>query len=183
MELDLYKLEFEEQASKAIDNFEKALAKISVSGANPELFKNLEINYFDTKTPLIDLCSITHPEPQQLLIKPYDKKIVSQMISTIEKQNYSISLQDEGHQIRIIFPILTTQRRSEEVKKISKIKEESKIKIRNARQNAMKGIKNDKELSEDEQKQYQNQIQEMVDKKILEIDNLSQEKEKQIMKL
>lgn len=183
MELDLYILNFEEQAEQAIESLEKSLSRISVGGANPELFKAIKINYYDSLSPLIDLCSISHPEPQQLLIKPYDKKMTHNIIAAIEKQNYSISIQDEGHQIRIIFPILSQQRRIEEAKKIAKVKEDAKIKIRGARQNIMKALKKDEDLSEDQQKHYHDKIQKSVDKKIELINKISDEKEKELLKL
>lgn len=183
MELDLYILDFEEQTENALVNFNKNLSRISVGGANPELFKQIQINYYDSYSALIDLCSISYPEPQQLLIKPYDKKSTHAILNAIDKQNYSITAQDEGDQIRIIFPVLTQQRRMEEAKKISKVKEEAKIKVRAARQHIMKAIKKDEELSEDEQKLYQDKIQNLVDKKIELIDSISDAKEKELLKL
>ncbi|MGL4343156.1 MAG: ribosome-recycling factor [Metamycoplasmataceae bacterium] len=181
MEWDLYKLEFIEKMDEINQWFENQLTRITVAGANPELFKNLKINYFGSLSSLIDLCSINHAENQQLLIKPYDRKIAPEIISVIEKQNYSISIQDEGHQIRIIFPMLTRERRIEETKKISKIKEEAKIKVRNVRHSILKNIKLDKELSEDLLKLYQNKIQILVDKETEKINNLSELKEKDLL--
>ncbi|MGL5438728.1 MAG: ribosome-recycling factor [Metamycoplasmataceae bacterium] len=183
MDFDFLKLELEEENKLVLEWFKKQLTKITVSGANPELFKHLQIKYFDALSPLIDLCSITRADNQQLIIKPYEKSLVSSIVSVIEKQNYSLSIQDEGDKIRIIFPALTQQRRIEETKKIAKLKEEGKIKIRNLRQAFMKQIKDNKEISEDLSKEYQNKIQVIIDSEIKKIDLLSDEKEKDLLKL
>ncbi|MDK2819255.1 MAG: ribosome-recycling factor [Mycoplasmataceae bacterium] len=156
-------MELIENLDLAIISLETQLSRVTLSGANPQLFSNLKITYYDEQMLIGDLSSITIPEAQQLIIKPFDKETVKEIYKTIEKQNYKISMVDEGHQIRIIFPILTTEKRQESVKQLSSISESAKVKIRNARQSVLKMIKLDKELSDDMHKHYQDQVQIEID--------------------
>lgn len=183
MELNLYKEEMILNCDEAIEYLEKALSKISLGTANPQMFSMLKISYYDSLTLVGDICSISHPEPQQLIIKPFDKSVVKEIYTTILKQNYGVTVQDEGDKLRIVFPVLTTEKRRETVKKLSVFKEEARIKIRNHRQSVLKNLKNDQELSEDDHKHYQNEIQKIVDQYMLKIDQIIKVKEEQLMKL
>lgn len=183
MELNLYKDEITLNCDEAIDYLEKALSKISLGTANPQMFSMLKISYYDSLILIGDICSISHPESQQLIIKPFDKTVVKEIYATILKQNYGVTVQDEGDKLRIVFPVLTTEKRKETVKKLSIYKEEARIKVRNYRQLVLKNIKNDQELSEDNQKHYQNEIQKIIDHYMLKIDQIIKEKEEQLMKL
>lgn len=183
MNFDEYELELKLECDEAIDNLEKNLSKISVGGANPKLISSLKVNYYDSLTPIGDIASISHPEAQQLLVKPFDRSIIKEIYNMIVKQNYSLTVQDEGDKLRIIFPILTTERRKESVKQLSIVKEQAKIKIRNARQSILKKIKSDDSLSEDLEKDYQDGVQKIVDKYVLNIDQIVKQKEEQLMKM
>lgn len=183
MEFNEYELEIKLECDNVLEQLDKQLSKVSLGGANPQLFTNLKINYYDTLTPIGDIVSISHPEPQQLLIKPFDRTIIKEINKIIVKQNYSITIQDEGDKLRIIFPILTTEKRKESVKQLSSIKENSKIKIRNARHEVLKKIKIDEELSEDIEKDYQNKIQKIIDSYNNKVEQKVKEKEEQLMKI
>lgn len=183
MELNVYKDELILSCDEAIEYLEKSLSKISLGTANPQMFSMLQFSYYGSSTLIGDVCSITHPESHQLIIKPFDKTVVKDIYATILKQNYGVTVQDEGDKLRIIFPILTTERRKEIVKSLSTYKEETRIKIRNGRQAILKQLKNDKELSEDDHKFYQNEIQKVVDQYINNVDQIMKEKEEQLMKL
>lgn len=183
MEFNIYKEEFILNCEEALEFLEKQLSRVSLGTANPQMFSILKVNYYDSLTPIGDVCSITHPESQQLIIKPFDKELVKEVYTTIIKQNYSVTVQDEGDKLRIIFPILTTEKRKESVKQLSSIKESAKVKIRNERQSILKKIKADEQLSEDEEKQYQNNIQKIVDEYNSKIDSLVKQKEEHLMKM
>ncbi len=183
MEFNVYKEELLLDSEEAIEWLEKSLSRVSVGTANPQMFSVLKVMYYDSLTPIGDLCSITHPEAQQLIIKPFDKELVKDIYILIIKQNYSVTVQDEGDKLRIIFPQLTTDKRKESIKQLSTIKEQAKIKIRNARQDVLKKIKNDEELSEDLQKHYQNEVQKIVDNYSTKIENIVKQKEEQLMKI
>ncbi|MGV2392542.1 UNVERIFIED_CONTAM: ribosome recycling factor [Campylobacter lari] len=183
MELDLYLLEFDDEASKAINHFVFELSKISTGRANPQIIKGVKVNYYDTLTPLEELANISVPEPQQLLIKPFDISCIKDIVKGLTNANLGLNPVDEGDKVRITFPALTTERRKELVKGLSKHTEAAKIGVRNARQNVNKNIKTDEELSEDEQKRYLDIIQKEVDKKIEHINELTSKKEKEIMNI
>ncbi|MHA3786542.1 ribosome recycling factor, partial [Mycoplasma sp. Z244C] len=159
MELEMYLLELEEKCDKAISHYRFELSKISTGRANPQIIKGVRVNYYDTLTPLEELANISVPEPQQLLIKPYDITSVKEIAKALEKANLGILPVDEGSQIRLTFPTLTTERRKEMTKSLAKLTENAKVGVRNARQDINKAIKADEELSEDVQKNYLDRIQ------------------------
>ncbi|WP_029513291.1 ribosome recycling factor [Mycoplasmopsis primatum] len=181
MDLDLYILQLEEESEKAINHLTFELSKISTGRANPQIIKGVKVNYYDSLTPLEELASISVPEPQQLLIKPFDISSVKDVIKGITNASLGINPVDEGSQIRITFPPLTTERRKELTKNLSKHSENAKVGIRNARQNINKAIKSNEELSEDDQKHFLNEVQKVVDKKIAIVDEIVNKKEKEIM--
>lgn len=183
MEFAIYKDELILECEESIDILEKSLSKINIGSANPQLFSNLKVMYYDSPTPIGDICSISHPEPQQLIIKPFDKETTRDIYAVIIKQNYSVTVQDEGDKLRIIFPQLTTDKRKESVKNLSAIKEQAKVRIRNSRQNVLKKIKLDTELSEDMQKDYQNDVQKIIDNYANKIDQIVKQKEEDLMRI
>ncbi|WGI36388.1 ribosome recycling factor [Mesomycoplasma lagogenitalium] len=181
MELDLYLLDLEERSEKVIDTFEKKLSKISTGRANPQLVSYIKVDYYGTLTPIEQLSSISVPQAQQILIKPFDLGSVKDIYSTIVAHNLSVQVVNEGHQIRLTFPPLTTDRRKELVKGLSKSIEEAKVGIRLIRQEVNKEIKKDDDLTEDQEKKYLDEVQKIVDKKIEIINKIANEKEKDLM--
>ncbi len=183
MEFTVFKEELILECEKAIESLEKSLSRISIGVANPQMFSTLKVLYYDSPTPIGDVCSISHPEPQQLIIKPFDKELTRDIYSLLTKQNFSVTIQDEGDKLRIIFPPMTTEKRKESVKQLSIFKEQAKIKIRTARQSIIKKIKSVDEISEDIQKSYQNDVQKIVDDYSSKIDSIIKNKEDQLMKI
>lgn len=181
MELDYYILDLHEQCEKAISHFKFELSKISTGRANPNLIRGIKIMYYETLTPLEEISSIAVPEPQQLLIKPYDISTTADINKALLAANLGVSSVNEGDKVRITFPTLTTERRKEMVKNLSKFTEAAKVGVRNARQEVNKAIKNDEELTEDDEKKYLEVIQKEVDKQIEIINNLLKDKEKELM--
>lgn len=181
MELDLYLMEFEEEGKKAINNLEKQLSKINTGRANPQLVAYIKMDYFGELTPIEQVSSISSPEAQQLLIKPFDIKISKDIAAAITKHNLDVQVNNEGNQVRIIFPALTQERRRDLVKSTHKILEETKVKIRLIRQEINKNIKSDEELSEDDEKHYQKEVQNLTDVYNQKVDQIGQEKAKDLM--
>ncbi|APJ38305.1 ribosome recycling factor [Mycoplasmopsis pullorum] len=181
MEIDLYVLELHEKSEKAINHFRFEISKISTGRANPQIIKGIRVDYYGTPTPLDELANISVPEPQQLLIKPYDQSSVRDVVKALTNANLGIMPVDEGNQVRMTFPALTTERRREMVKNLAKFTEIAKVGVRTARQDVNKSIKADEELSEDTQKQYLDIIQKEVDKLINHIINIAKEKEDELM--
>ncbi|WP_029608683.1 ribosome recycling factor [Mycoplasma simbae] len=183
MELDLYLLDFDEAATKSIHHYGFELSKISTGRANPQLIKGIKIDYYGTATPLEELANISVPEPAQLLIKPFDVSSVKDIAKAIMAANLGVNPVDEGNQVRLTFPALTSERRKELVKSLAKYTEQAKVGVRNARQDVLKAIKNDEELSEDDQKRYQDAVQKAVDAKIELVNKMTAEKEKELTSL
>ncbi|QCZ36870.1 ribosome recycling factor [Mycoplasma nasistruthionis] len=181
MELDIYLLKLHEKAEKSISHYRFELSKISTGRANPQIIKGIKVNYYDVLTPLEELSNISVPEPQQLLIKPYDITTVKEINKALEKANLGIQPVDEGSQIRLTFPPLTTDRRKEMIKSLTKLTEAAKVGVRNARQDVNKEIKADEELSEDLQKNYLDRVQKEVDKLIAVVDETTKQKQDELM--
>ncbi|AWX70233.1 ribosome recycling factor [Mycoplasmopsis anatis] len=181
MDIELYLLEIKEAAEKSIQHLKFELSKISTGRANPQLVKWVKVDYYGTPTSLDELANISVPEPQQLLIKPYDQSSVKDILKAINNANLGITPVDEGNQVRITFPALTTERRRELTKSLPKHSEQAKVGVRNARQDVNKSIKGDDSISEDEQKRVLEIVQKEVDKYINEISAIVKDKENELM--
>lgn len=181
MEIELYKLDAEEHMEKALTNYKSNLTKISAGRANPAILESVRVNYFETPTPINQIAAISVPEPRQLLVKPFDISTTKDVVAAINKASLGVSAVDEGDKARITIPEVTTERRKELVKFLSEYTEQAKIQIRSARQAANKGIKADQDLSEDDQRFYQDEIQKLTDKYIGLIDETTKLKEKDLM--
>lgn len=183
MELDFYLSELIEMSKKSINHLRFELSKISTGRANPQIIKGIRIEYYGSSTPIDELTNISVPEPQQLLIKPYDQSSVKDIVKALTNANLGILPVDEGNQIRMTFPQLTTEKRKEMARNLSKYSEAAKIGVRNARHEVNKLIKMDEELSEDLEKRYLDLIQKEVDKFISQTNEIVKEKEEELMKI
>ena len=179
VELEIYELEMEE----IIDRFQGALTQIRTSGANPNLVSNIEVDYYGMATPINQISSISVVEGKQLLIKPYEMRIVKDIEKAIFAANIGLTPQNEGTQIRIVVPPLTEDRRREYANKVKEMAEEAKIAVRNVRRDANDKLKKDKTIPEDTQKDMLNDVQELTDKFIKKIDEIYANKSKELMKL
>ena len=181
MELNLYIDSLKELINKVINNYEMQITKVAIGRANPNLISKIKINYYDTLTPIEELASISVIGALQLVVKPYDIASIKLMEKVILDYKLNVSIANEGHQLRITYPQLTTDKRKELVKQLSVITEQAKVGIRQARQEINKQIKNDEDLSEDLQKHYLEIIQKEIDKSIEKIQNIDQEKQNDLM--
>lgn len=170
----------------AIQSFTKNLATVRAGRANPAILNSVVVEYYGAATPLNQLATITAPEARLLLISPYDKSSVGDIEKGIQKADLGLAPSSDGDVVRISIPALTEERRKELVKVVNKFAEESKIQIRNIRREANDQIKKnekDGEITEDELRNYQNQVQEVTDKFIGKIDSLVEEKDSEIMEV
>lgn len=181
MELELYKMDAEDKMEHSVSSYQSNISKISTGRANPAILDSVKVVYYETPTPINEIASISVPEPRQLLIKPFDMSINKDIVSAINNSNLGVQAVDEGEKTRISFPELTTERRRELVKSLSKYTEQAKISIRSARADANKGIKADDELSEDVEREYLESIQQLTNTYITKIDELTKAKEKDLM--
>jgi ribosome recycling factor len=175
-----------EKMSKAVQVFTKELATIRAGRANSALLDKVTVDYYGVPTPINQLASISVPEPRLLVVQPYDKSVVSDMEKAILKSDLGVTPTSDGSVIRIVIPPLTEERRRELVKIVKKESEEAKVAVRNIRRDAndeLKKLEKQGEITEDELRGFIDEIQELTDEYIKKIDNLTKEKEKEIIEV
>ena len=180
--MDEYEL-VNDRMELTIASFEQALTQIRTSGANPNLVSNIEVDYYGMSTPINQISSISVIEGKQLLIKPYEMRIVKDIEKAIFAANIGLTPQNEGTQIRIVVPPLTEQRRREYALKVKEMAEEAKIAVRNVRRDYNDQIKKDKTIPEDTQKDMLDEVQELTDKYIKKVEDVCAKKSRDLMKL
>ncbi|MCD8204926.1 MAG: ribosome recycling factor [Coprobacillus sp.] len=174
-------IEAKKDMQKAIENLESGLATLRTGKASPAMLQHIQVDYYGTMTPIVQISSITSPEPRQLLIKPYDKNDMRSIISAIASSDLGLNPVSEGALIRITIPPITEDRRKEIVKQARKYGEEAKVYVRNIRRDYMSLAKEDKEISEDLQRNIEDDIQKVTDEVVSEIDKIVADKEKEIL--
>lgn len=178
--------EIEEKMNKRIEGFAGELKTIRAGRANATVLDKVAIDYYGTMTPVAQVGSISSPEPRMLVIQPWDVSILKEIEKAIQKSDLGITPQNDGKVIRLSFPPLTEERRKELVKTVKKYSEEAKIQIRNIRRDAMDDFKDRKkksEITEDDLKGMEKDIQTLTDKFIKEIDDITASKEKEILEV
>ena len=171
---------------KSIENLSRELANISAGRANSNLLNGVNVDYYGAPTPVQQLASINVPEARLLVISPYDKSSVADIEKAIIAANLGVNPTSDGEVIRITVPALTEERRKELVKNVKKIGEDSKVSIRNIRRDINDQLKKDEkngDITEDDLRSQTEDVQKVTDNSIKEIDNLVDEKEKDIMEV
>ena len=179
--MDAYALEAKEKMGKCIENYRNSLATLRTGRASPAMLNGVMVDYYGSPTPINQISSISVPEPRQLLIKPYDKNDVKNIVAAIHASDLGLNPINEGLVVRLIIPALTEDRRREIVKQGRKYAEEAKVAIRNVRRDYMEVVKIDDSYPEDMQKRAQDDIQKVTDEACKDVDNIFSEKEKEIM--
>lgn len=177
-------LESSERMDKALEALKKELALVRTGRANPAVLNGINVEYYGVPTPINQIASISVPEAQQLLIKPYDKSSLKDIEKAIQLADLNLTPLNDGQIIRINFPALTEQRRKELAKDVKAYGETAKIAIRNIRRDAndhLKKLEKDKKIGEDDLKFYEQEVQETTDKHITLIDEIVKDKEQSIM--
>ena len=178
--------EIEERMNKRVEGFNNELKTIRAGRANAQVLDKVAIDYYGTQTPIAQVGSISSPEPRMLVIQPWDLTVLKEIEKAILKSEIGVTPQNDGKVIRLNFPPLTEERRKELVKTVKKYSEEAKIQVRNARRDAMddyKAKKKNGEVTEDELKTIEKDIQTLTDKFIKEIDDITADKEKEILEV
>lgn len=174
----------EEKMEKTISVFEQNLSEVRAGRANPAILNKVKINYYGTPTPINQVAGISVPEARLIVIQPWDASILKEIEKEILKADIGINPNNDGKVIRLAFPELNEERRKELVKEIKKIAEESKVAVRAIRRDGIdefKKMQKESEITEDELKTAEEQIQKITDKKVAEIDTILANKEKEIM--
>lgn len=169
---------------KTLQALRRELASLRAGRATPSLLDKIEVEYYGTMTPLNQLSNISAPEPRLLVIQPWDKSAISAIEKALQKSELGITPTNDGDVIRISIPPLTEERRAELVRVVKKAGEEAKVSIRNIRRDAndeYKKMEKLGDLSEDEARRYQEEIQKLTDDFVKQIDEAVTSKEKDIM--
>ena len=174
----------EERMQKTIESVKKDFTKIRTGKANPSVLNGVMVEYYGSPMPINQIASVSAPEPQLIVVKPYDKSILKGIEKAIQTANLGFNPANDGEVVRIAVPRLTEQTRKELAKESKKVAEENKVAIRNIRRDGMdqlKKLEKDSLITEDELKRRSEELQKLTDKYIENIDKLAKEKEQDIM--
>ena len=177
---------FEEKMNKTISVLEQEYASLRAGRANPAVLDKIRVDYYGAPTPIQQIAAVSVTEARILVIQPWDKSALKAIEKAIQTSDLGINPSNDGTVIRIEFPQLTEERRKELCKQIRKTGEDSKVAIRSIRRDAnekFKALKKNGEVTEDDLKSLEKDIQDLTDKKCKEIDTIAAEKEKEIMSI
>lgn len=174
-----------DRMEKAIASLKRELASLRAGRATPSLLDRIQADYYGNPTPINQMANISTPDPRTLLIQPWDKSSIGEIEKAIMKSDLGLTPVNDGSVIRIVIPQLTEERRSELVKLTKKFGEEAKVAVRNIRRDANDEIKKleKSEISEDESRRHQDEVQKITDKYVAEVDKVLAAKEKEIMEI
>lgn len=176
----------EEKMQKTISVLKEDLHSVRAGRANPQLLDRVVVEYYGSPTPLKSLATISAPEPRLLTIQPYDASAIREIEKAIQIADLGVNPTNDGKMIRIAIPILTEERRKDLIKVVKRNGEESKVAIRNERREAnerFKKMHKNVEITEDDLKSAEGDVQKMTDKYIKMIDEILLQKEKEIMEV
>jgi len=178
--------EIKEKMSKTIESLNVRLSEVRAGRANPAILNKVKIDYYGTPTPINQVAGISVPEARMIVIQPWDASVLKDIEKAILASEIGINPNNDGKVIRLNFPELTEERRKELVKEIKKYAEETKVAVRNSRRDAIekfKAMQKQGEMTEDELKSAEEEVQKITDKNIEEIDKMIQNKESEIMSI
>ena len=175
---------FEDKMKSAVEHLERELKTVRAGRANPGVLDKVTVDYYGSPTPIQQIGSIGSPDPRTLVITPWDASILKGIEKAIQESDLGINPQNDGKCIRMAFPQLTEERRKELVKQIHKYAENGKVAVRNIRRDAMDNFKKQQkasEITEDELKIAEKDLQKLTDDSCKEIDKILDNKEKELM--
>ena len=181
--LDILK-DFEDKMNKTVDVVVSDFASVRAGRANAAVLDKITVDYYGTPTPVNQVGTISSPDPRSLMIQPWDKSILKEIEKAIQSSDLGINPQNDGQVIRLAFPQLTEERRKELTKQVRKYAESGKVAVRNIRRDAMdklKAAEKQNELTEDDRKLGEKDLQDLTDKICKKLDELCEKKEKELM--
>ena len=176
----------DEKMDKVVERLEVNFSEIRAGRANPTILDQFTVDYYGTETPIKQVASISVPEARLLVIQPWDASLITPIEKVLLASNLGITPSNDGKVIRLPFPALTEDRRKELVKVVKGYGENSKIAIRNLRRDGLdklKKLEKDKEISEDELRQAEEEVQKVTDKFIKKVEDITKLKEKELMEI
>ena len=173
-----------EKIEKCINVYNEKLSEVRAGRANPAILNKVKIDYYGTPTPINQVAGVSVPEARLIVIQPWDMSILKEIEKAILASDIGINPNNDGKVIRLAFPELTEERRKDLVKDIKKMAEEAKVAVRSVRRDGIETAKAEQKegnMTEDELKQAENDIQKLTDKSVEEIDQILANKEKEVM--
>lgn len=175
---------YEEKMEKCVDYLVAEFASIRAGRANPNVLNKIRVDYYGTPTPIQQVANVSVPEPRMIQIAPWDKSMIKAIEKAIMTSELGINPNNDGVVIRLVFPEVTEERRKELSKDVKKKGEEQKVAVRNVRRDgvdAVKKMEKASEITEDDRKDLEDQLQKLTDKYIKDIDKAVEDKTKEIM--
>ncbi len=182
--IDEIKITLNESMEKALKSLSSQLTKVRTGRANPSVLDGVTVDYYGTATPIAQVGQMSTPEARLLQIQPFDKGLIGEIEKAIINSNLGLTPANDGNLIRITFPVLTEEKRKDLVKTVKKHGEDTKIAIRNFRReqnDVVKKSEKSKEISEDDSKKFQGEIQKVTDSYVAKVDDMIASKEKELM--
>ena len=176
--------EYEDKMKRSLDFLAQQFATVRAGRANAGVLDQIQVDYYGSPTPIQQVASVSSPDPRTLMIQPWDGSILRDIERAILASELGINPQNDGKVIRLVFPQLTEERRKELAKQVRKYGEESKVAVRNIRRDAMDKFKKQQknsEITEDDRKEREKELQDLTDKRCKELDGLTAAKEKELM--
>ena len=176
--------EHSRKMEKALEHLQDEFGAVRAGRANAKVLDRITVEYYGSETPLNGVATISSPDARTLVISPWDTKLLKDIQKAIQVSDLGINPQNDGRVIRLVFPQLTEDRRKELVKQIKKYAEEAKVAMRNIRRDGMdsvKKLKKNSEITEDDQKKAEKDLQDLLDKNIKKVDEATAAKEKELM--
>ena len=178
--------EYERRMGKAVDHLLDEFGAVRAGRANAKVLDRITVEYYGSETPLNGVATISSPDARTLVIQPWDTNLLKEIQKAIQASDLGINPQNDGKVVRLVFPQLTEDRRKDLVKQVKKYAEDAKVAMRNIRRDGMdyvKKLKKNSEITEDDQKKAEKDLQDMLDKMIKKVDDATAVKEKELMAL
>ena len=176
--------EFERRMNKAVEHLQEEFGAVRAGRANAKVLDRISVEYYGSETPLSGVATISSPDARTLVISPWDTKLLKDIQKAIQSSDLGINPQNDGRVIRLVFPQLTEERRKDLTKQVKKYAEDAKVAMRNIRRDGMdhvKKLKKNSEITEDDQKKAEKDLQTLLDKYIKKVDDALAAKEKELM--
>ena len=178
--------DYARRMDKALEHLEEEFGAVRAGRANAKVLDRITVEYYGSETALNGVATISSPDARTLVIQPWDTKLLKDIQKAIQTSDLGINPQNDGRVIRLTFPMLTEDRRKELVKQVKKYAEDAKVAMRNVRRDGMdyvKKMKKNNEITEDDQKKAEKDLQDLLDKMIKKVDDVTAAKEKELMAL
>ena len=176
--------EYSRRMEKTLEHLNEDFGAVRAGRANPQVLDRITVEYYGSETPLNGVATISSPDARTLIVQPWDAKLLKDIQKAIQVSDLGINPQNDGRVIRLVFPQLTEERRKDLTKQVKKYAEEAKVALRNIRRDGMdyvKKLKKNSEITEDDQKKAEKDLQDLLDKNIKNVDAALAAKDKELM--